>query len=350
MRKFTLTLLVALILISACGINVYAQGQNFSGIWGIESDALVSINGRIIELERQTVMINGRIVVPARTTFENLAVRTDWYEERNMVKLSNDYLYVTMNIGRTKAYVNGVPLEMEAPPILVNGTVMVPLRFTAETFKSRVTWNGNDRIAYIGDRAQTTTSRGTGSNRNYVVVVDAGHGGKDPGAISGGIREKDLNLDIAKRLNSLLKAEGITTHMTRSTDTFIDLYARSGLANRVNADLLISIHNNAGTSKYSGSMSLYYPSSSKSKGNLSSWEFANIVNRNLSSKLGSKNLGLQARSNLAVLRTSNMPAVIAEVGFITNSSECAKLLTAHYKQKAAEALRDATLESLDKMY
>ena len=83
---------------------------------------------------------------------------------------------------------------------------------------------------------------------------------------------------------------------------------------------------------------------------MSSREIAKIDNRNLSSKLGSKNLGLQARSNLAVLRTSNMPAVIAEVGFITNSSECAKLLTAHYKQKAAEALRDATLESLDKMY
>ena len=138
--------------------------------------------------------------------------------------------------------------------------------------------------------------------------------------------------------------------MTRDNDSTVSLYSRSGLANNVGADLLVSIHNNAGQSKASGSMTLYYPGSQKSKGNLSSYEFAKIVQTNLNKHLGTKDMGVIKRPNLAVLRTSNMPAVIAEVGYMTNSAELSKLKTEWYRQEAAEALRNAVLQSLNKMY
>jgi N-acetylmuramoyl-L-alanine amidase len=151
-------------------------------------------------------------------------------------------------------------------------------------------------------------------------------------------------------LNNKLKELGIVTYMTRDDDSSFSLYSRSGLANRKNADLLISIHNNAGMLRYTGSMSLYYPSSSKTKGNLSSYEFASIVQKNMCATLGSNNMGIIPRSELAVLRTSNMPAVIAEVGYMSNFSELGKLQTYEYKEKAADSLKKAIVESLEKMY
>jgi len=97
-------------------------------------------------------------------------------------------------------------------------------------------------------------------------------------------------------------------------------------------------------------MTLYHPDSGKKKGNLTAYEFAQIVQKNLNKTLGSKNMGVIQRPNLAVLRTTNMPAVIAEIGYMSNSAELAKLKTDSYRQKAAEALRDAVIESLEKMY
>lgn len=182
--------------------------------------------------------------------------------------------------------------------------------------------------------------------REFIVVVDAGHGGADPGAVYGGVNEKDLNLSIAKKLNKLLEASGIMTYMTRTDDSFIDLYDISGLANKVNADLLISVHNNADSSSTKGSMSLYCPNKNNSKGNLTAYNFAAIVQKELYGELDTHNLGVIARPNLAILRTAEMPAVIAEVGYMTNKAELGRLETEAFRQKAAEALKNAVLEAL----
>ncbi|NLD46269.1 MAG: N-acetylmuramoyl-L-alanine amidase [Clostridiaceae bacterium] len=349
MKRFLVLLILVSIFVLTGSVQIYAQEQLYSGFRGTRSNALVAVNGSVIELERKPIIIDGRIVIPARTIFDEVRVRTDWYEQQNKVVLSSDYTTVVMFIGSTKAFINGVNTVIEAPPVIDNGTVMVPLRFSAEAFNMKIGWDERTGTAFIGDKP-VSVSKDDSTKRNYIVVVDAGHGGKDPGAVYGGVKEKDLNLDIANRLNKLLINEGIKTYMTRGSDSYIDLYSRSGLANRVNADLLVSVHNNAGYKKYSGSMTLYYPGSSKTKGKLSSQEFANIVQKNMVQGLGSSNLGIVPRPSLAVLRTSNMPAVIAEVGYMTNESELGRLKTSAYKQKAAEALKNSVLESLNKMY
>jgi N-acetylmuramoyl-L-alanine amidase len=337
--------------IAVLNVAVFASGYSYSGYWGVPSDAIIAVEGTVIYPERQPITIDGRILVPARSTFELIGVRTDWYPDHEVVKMINGNNFITMSMGNKAAYVNGKVKYMEAPAVLVNGTVMVPIRFVAENFNSSVGWDDKNKMAFIGHAAQLP-SRGSGlsSDRIYRVVIDAGHGGSQSGAVYGGVKEKDLNLDIAKRLNALLRKEGIQTYMTRDNDSTVSLYSRSGLANNVGADLLVSIHNNAGQSKASGSMTLYYPGSQKSKGNLSSYEFAKIVQTNLNKHLGTKDMGVIKRPNLAVLRTSNMPAVIAEVGYMTNSAELSKLKTEWYRQEAAEALRNAVLQSLNKMY
>ncbi|HPD01028.1 MAG TPA: N-acetylmuramoyl-L-alanine amidase [Acetivibrio sp.] len=350
MKKLAIILIVS-VMIAVLNVTGFASGNSYSGYWSIPSDAIIAVEGTIINPERQPITIDGRILVPARSTFEMIGVRTDWYPEHEVVKMVKGNNYITMSMGGKSAYVNGTVKNMEAPAVLVDGTVMVPIRFVAENFDSSVGWDGKNRMAYIGYAAELPVrGGGLGSDRVYKVVIDAGHGGSQSGAVYGGVKEKDLNLDIAKRLNALLKKEGIQTYMTRDKDSTVSLYSRSGLANNVGADLLVSIHNNAGQSKASGTLTLYYPGSQKSKGNLSSYEFAKIVQMNLNKELGTKDMGVIERPNLAVLRTSNMPAVIAEIGYMSNSAELSKLKTDTYRQNAAEALKNAVLQSLNKMY
>ncbi|ODM25145.1 N-acetylmuramoyl-L-alanine amidase [Acetivibrio mesophilus] len=345
-------LLAVLTLVSLMAVPGFASsGQYYSGLWGMTSNAFIAVDGRILSLERNPVTIEGRILVPARTTFQVMGVRTEWYPSYQVIEMTKGNKTITMSIGNRVAYSDGSIKYMEAPPILVDGTVMVPIRFVAESFGENVGWDAKNVIAYIGKQPTEIPSRGgLNTDRTYKVVIDAGHGGTQSGAAYGGVKEKDLNLDIAKRLNALLQAEGIKTYMTRDNDTTLDLYSRSALANKVGADLLVSVHNNAGNSKTSGSMTLYHPDRSKTKGNLSTYEFAQIVQKNLNKTLKSKDMGVIQRPNLAVLRTANMPAVIAEIGYMTNSTELAKLKTDSYKQQAAEALKDAVIESLEKMY
>lgn len=198
---------------------------------------------------------------------------------------------------------------------------------------------------YKASSIVTGISRGE-VNRKFTVVIDPGHGGMDTGAIYENVFEKDLNLAIAKKLSTLLKALNINIYMTRADDSYVSLSDRSKLANSLNSDLFISVHNNAGDRAIAGSMSLYYPSVSHSNGNLSAYDFASIVQKELWGTLGTKNLGLIPRPYLSVLRRTNMPAVIAEVGYMSNPVELDRLCSNTFQKNAAEALKKAVLAAL----
>ncbi|NSW90652.1 MAG: N-acetylmuramoyl-L-alanine amidase [Firmicutes bacterium] len=307
----------------------------------------IFVKGNRITLEREPVAINGRILAPARTVFENIGARVDWYPEKGSFNIIKGNTVISMAIGQTNAKVNNVSTQLEIPPILVRGTVMVPVRFVAETLNTPVSWDGDNRAVHVGERTSNVNiSRG---GRQYVVVIDPGHGGNEPGAVYGGIKEKNLNLDIARKLQALLKAEGITVYMTRSDDSYVGLSQRSALANRVNVDMLISIHNNAyKNSSVTGTMTLYYPYSGVNKDGLSSKTLASIVQNEMSKLLGSRNIGIVPRSDLTVLRASRVPAVIVEVGYMSNYNELSKLKSDSYRQKAAEAIKKAILKALNR--
>lgn len=353
-RTLLLTIIIATFLLSMG--QTYAAGQYFSGVWGITSSSKIAVDGLVLNLERDPISINDRLVVPVRTVFSEFGAKVDWNAARNRLVITKGNDEIIMYVGYINSYVNGEIKRMDAPAVLYNGTVMVPVRFVSETFNISVNWNQKTSTVYLGEmpkevEEEIPASGGNSSGvKGRIVVVDAGHGGTQAGAVYGGVNEKDLNLSIAKKLNEKLKALGIVTYMTRTNDATVGLYERSDLANNKNADLLVSIHNNAGASNVTGSMTLYYPSSSKTKGKLSSYEFASIVQKYLVNTLGAKNLGVIERPGLAVLRTSNMPAVIAEIGYMSNNTELAKLKTSAYQEKAAEALKNAVVESLEKMY
>ena len=141
-----------------------------------------------------------------------------------------------------RIFVDGVPLDAPASYISGSGTTMVPLRAVAEALGCTVAW---DPVTFTVSISSPDLPEESVSGDSALVVLDPGHGGAHNGAEYGGIKEKDLNLAIAARTAGLLEAEGVTVRMTRTGDQDVDLYARSGLANTLGADLLVSVHCNA---------------------------------------------------------------------------------------------------------
>lgn len=217
-----------------------------------------------------------------------------------------------------------------------------------------IIFNAKDKFHYeVFTRKETNETAITllkpASKSDKLVVIDAGHGGHDPGAVYKSVREKDLNLDIALRLNKLLKEKNIKTYMIREDDSFVSLYERAYIANNLNASLFLSIHNNAmGNTSYGGTMTLCYPAASNSKG-FTGQAFAQIVQENLIKKLGTVDRKVIDRPNLVVLKATKMPAALAEIAFITNDTDRNNLQNATFRQKAAQALCDAIIQSLEKM-
>ena len=183
---------------------------------------------------------------------------------------------------------------------------------------------------------------------DYLVVVDAGHGGKDVGAYKKETAEKDLDLEILLKMKEIFETDGenIRVYYTRTDDSNPSLQARAALANDLGADLFLSIHNN---STASGRMSgihgteVMYLVSDATGG---SKDFAQKILDHLLKELGSESKGLVAGDEIYIIRTAQMPVALAEIGFMTNAEELALLSSEDYQQKAAQAMVDAIYESL----
>lgn len=294
-------------------------------------------------------LANGRVMVPAQEVFEEIGASVYWNDLDKKIVISRDDHTVLMALYSNNAIVDGRVIRSSEFPTLVNDVPMVPARFVAENLMVCVEWDAARFLVEL-DSSKPPVRPGLvlGSRGDMeklpLVVIDAGHGGKEPGAVHAGAVEKTLNLDIAKRLKKILDDNNIKNTMTRSDDSFVDLYDRSRLANNNNAGLFISIHNNASTnSNTHGIMTLYHSSSSQSK------KLARIVQNQLVADLGAKNFGIVPRSNLAVLRTTRMPSIIAEIGYISNAAERSKLLEEDYRQKAAESLAKAIVKAFEQL-
>lgn len=172
------------------------------------------------------------------------------------------------------------------------------------------------------------------------VLIDPGHGGKDPGAIAidKSINEKTLNLDVAKRLNRILKELGFNTMLTRTDDRYVDLASRSGMANNNYVDFFMSIHFNAFMSSAKGIETLYYPNETTDEYPIDNKEMASIFHNEITDALKRPSRGITPRPGLHVLNKTKMPAILAELGFITNREELAEIKKDDYREMAARAL------------
>ena len=172
------------------------------------------------------------------------------------------------------------------------------------------------------------------------VLIDPGHGGKDPGAtaIDKKTYEKDLNLDVALRLNRILKGIGFNTEMTRRDDSYVDLASRSGLANNSYVDFFMCIHFNAFMSSAKGIETLYYPNEVTEEYPFDNKIMANIFHNEIIDALKRPSRGITPRPGLHVLNKTKMPAILAELGFLTNPEEFEEIKKEEYREMAARAL------------
>ncbi len=217
--------------------------------------------------------------------------------------------------------------------------------------------NSNQIIINASPSKNVVSDRGDGrvdpAILGKVVVIDPGHGGSESGAVypdkNPQAIEKNLNLDIATRLYNLLKNAGINAYITRTDDSYVGLNERSDMANKLNADLFVSVHNNSGDSWERGTMTLYYPSNYNHSFGITSERVAQILQNEMIGTLGTLNRGIWKRPNLAVLNSSKMPAVLAEVSYISDSSDRQNLLSESFRNKAAAALCTGILKALSEM-
>lgn len=170
-----------------------------------------------------------------------------------------------------------------------------------------------------------------------IVFIDAGHGGSDPGAIGNGIREKDITLDIAKRVQKLLSKQGFHVVMSRENDTYLELAERSKKANDSDANLLVSIHVNAGHG--SGIETWWNDKNSHATGSeqLAKDVQSEIIKSTKMSDRGVKGRGPK-RGNFHMTRVPVMPSALVEVGFIDTKSDADKLKNKSFLQRAAEGI------------
>ncbi|QZY54060.1 N-acetylmuramoyl-L-alanine amidase family protein [Crassaminicella profunda] len=199
-------------------------------------------------------------------------------------------------------------------------------------YRIQTTEKFTDRIIIKFENRRIKTSNYSGK----LVIIDPGHGGKDPGASNKALNlvEKELTLDTAKRLNDLLKKSGFTTYMTRTDDTTLNLYGRPEVANGLGGAAFVSIHYNYAENKgVSGIEMLYVDDPTRD-----CKRFAKTIQEEMIKELKVKDRGIKNEPEFVVIRETNMPSVIAEVGFISNQREGMLISTPEYRQKAAQAL------------
>lgn len=162
------------------------------------------------------------------------------------------------------------------------------------------------------------------------VVIDAGHGGTDCGAIRNGINEKDITLDVSKRVESMLKKQGYHVTMTRTNDIFVSLEDRVNISESASPDIFVSIHVNSSTKpEITGIETHYYHQESMS--------LAQTVHASLASTIKSNNRGL-FKSKFYVINHTTSPAILIEIGFISNDAERAQLVSEKRKADTAKSI------------
>ena len=195
--------------------------------------------------------------------------------------------------------------------------------------------------------------------KEKLVVIDPGHGGDDPGAIYPHnnidpklieVKEKDVNLDISLKLYDMLKSSGIRVEMTRQDDRTLKLQDRGELANRLNASLFVSIHNNSyKISSRNGTSTYFNPSINAASYGITGKRAAQLVQKELVKELGTIDIGVKELTPKMMYSNTKMPIVLAEVAHISNESDRQNLSTEKFRIKAAQGLYGGIIKILNEM-
>ncbi|WP_302770866.1 N-acetylmuramoyl-L-alanine amidase family protein [Anaerotignum lactatifermentans] len=230
----------------------------------------------------------------------------------------------------------------------VKGTVVENIEVSTKGGSTTFRFKQNRISAYeVTDEGNSYAIRVKNPKEVYdkVLLLDAGHGGKDPGTSGNGMQEKNLTLTIAQKIEQELQGSGIKVYMTRDSDVYPENSTRAQTANDI-ADLMVSIHINSGPETANGTESLYQVHANDSSSRLTSKQLAEILQASMISGTGNTNRGVKLRTDLLILNRTTVPSAIVEVVFITNTGDALKISNPAYQDQVAQAIADGIQEAV----
>ena len=275
------------------------------------------------------------ITLPTGLSEKDVKIEADYGNKKVYIRFSNvDEGYSKEQTKKGNAeYISGISYEKEES----EGVLTISLNTVCENFYS------------FKDGHLVMDFKDVHEVYDKIVVIDAGHGGSEPGAIRKNIMEKKINLEIVLQIKELFDAEDeskVKVFYTRTEDVHVPLQERSQLANALKADLFISIHNNSQGEEefndFNGTMVLF--SEGGVKGSMS---LARKCLTHVLKNTGSKDQGLIAGDYVYIVRSSEVPVALIEVGFMTNEAEMNNLASKSYQKKVAQGVHDAIMEALE---
>ncbi len=335
---------------------------------------------------------NGRTLIPVRALLEKMGATVTWYEETQTVGIELDDTSVLLTIGSDVAKVGNNQIVLDVPALIIDhdgdyyGSTMIPVRFVAESLGCEVGFEEASRTVTVKAPIKSVpaaTAGGIFPDYEYaplpkftkaaaekLIAIDAGHGGKDSGAVGHAkkadqLYEKKVNLACALKLRDYLEQAGGKTYMLRTTDSSIYIYDRPVMANEAEADFFVSVHNNSTeNAKTNGTMviyadKLYYGMNDEGRAitlenrayewavsnpaitfdlngkpvgtseledyGITSGEVAEKILKNMMEALGTANAGLKNNNSYIVINSTRMPAIIIEGAYLSNEEDFAKL-------------------------
>lgn len=317
-----------------------------------------------------TASFRGQPYFVLRTLCEREGVKWDYDPFSKALLLRKDAMEVNALIGSKTVLVNGEAKELSGPLEIQESVVYAPMDLRSYLTPS---------VCKIAPPAKVPSAY---LRRVRCVVLDAGHGGRDPGAIGRlGLKEKGVVLDVAQRAAQQLRDCGLDVVLTRSSDEFIPLAQRAAIANEKKADLFVSIHANATASRWIEGFEVYYLTEAVdddaralaaaentapeieeqdfrqsllslkatlwdliyTENRREAIELAYAISRRVSKKMNLGMLGVKG-APFAVLKGTRMPAVLVELGYLSNKEGERKLRDTEYRQRIAEAIAEGIMD------
>ncbi|MBE6915029.1 MAG: hypothetical protein E7471_00115 [Ruminococcaceae bacterium] len=336
-------------------------------------------DGEVLTPDVPALIDRGRTLVPIYIIGDLLNAQVEWNQEFRRAQITTADKSLILTIGSSLARVNGQEVELPdgIPAALVkyNGAdrTMVPWRFVAEQLGATVEWDPDTyTVTMFFEREAEPESLPENDEKpqedaenemnqdidepveeepepplippftsleELVVVLDAGHGGSDPGAINEFVEEKEINLAVTLMVSDRLEEAGVQVYLTREDDSHVSLSERTTFANELLANIFVSMHSNAAEDAPSAhGIETYYYSDDREGAIL-----ASCVQKNVIETTEAKNRKTKT-ANFYVCKNTLMPAVLVEMGFLTNANESLLMVTEEYQQLIADGIAEGILD------
>jgi N-acetylmuramoyl-L-alanine amidase len=292
-------------------------------------------------LER--VQVFGKEYVRLEDWADSNGYQTKWIRKDEKVQVKTKYSTLNFEVDSRRAEINGIAIFLSVTVARKNGEAYIsPLDLQTAVFP----------VLY--------PPRNSDESKVNLICLDPGHGGRDPGNQEGKNQEKKFTLALADEVKKQLRTAGFSVVMTRSSDTFVDLPIRPSIANKAEADLFVSLHFNSTEAGSARGIETYcltpaHASSSNARGegantgafpgnklNEKNVMLAYQVQKSLVKSLSAEDRGVR-RARWAVLKPAEMPGILIEGGFMSDSYEMGKISESGYRKKLAKAIVDGVV-------